>query len=219
MLFAERRRVQRVKLLEPLRGKVGNTPVFVIDVSVRGVRVAHQSEIGGAGERVTLQTQWDGKPFMLECRITRTQIHRAADSATGKTLYHSGLSVTRADELALATLRELIHDHIVRALDEQKANARGIPPIAAQSMQATKATHYKRHEFMGGRWRETDTTDPAQPANGFTVSSMHSPQEVAMLRSAFESANPRSDERDLIRRMAKLSITSAEGIPSRRFMP
>lgn len=219
MLFAERRRVQRVKLLDPLRGTIGNTRVFVIDVSLRGVRVAHQTEIGGSGERVTLQTQWDGKPISLECRIVRTQVHRAADTATGKTLYHSGLTVTKADELALSALRELIHEHIVRALDEQKANARGIPPIAAQLNQNVKATHYRRHEFSAGRWRETDTTDPAQPANGFTVSATHSPQEVAMLRSAFESANPRSDERDLIRRMAKLSIASAEGIPTRRFMP
>jgi hypothetical protein len=219
MLFAERRRVQRVKLLDPLRGKIESTPVFVVDVSLRGVRVAHQAEIGGAGARVTLQTQWDGRAITLECRIVRTTVHRAADSATGRTLYHSGLSVTSADEAALAALRELIHEHIVRALDEQKANARGIPPIAAQSNQNAKASHYKRHEVVAGRWRETDTTDPAQPANGFTVSATHSPQEVAMLRSAFERADPRSDERDLIRRMAKMSITSAEGIPTRRFMP
>jgi hypothetical protein len=55
-------------------------------------------------------------------------------------------------------------------MDEQKANARGIPPIAAQSNQAAQRTYYKRHELIGNRWRETETTDPAQPANGFTVS-------------------------------------------------
>lgn len=219
MLFAERRRVQRVKLIEPLKGSVGAARVFVIDVSLRGIRVAHQEEIGGAGATVTLQTQWDGRPITLECRISRTQVHRAAERATGKTLYHSGLTIQHPNDEAVAVLRDLIHHHVVRALDEQKANARGIPPMAAQSMQKAQPTHYTRHELIGSRWRETDTTDPSQPANGFTVSASHSPEDVLMLRAAFENADKGSGGRDLIRRMAKLSITSAEGVPSRRFMP
>jgi len=219
MLFVERRRVQRVKLLEPLRGTVGSVRVFVVDLSLRGIRVAHQEQIGGAGAPVTLQANWNGRTITLECRVVRTQIHRMAETATGKTLYHSGLAITRAHESAAAMLRELIHEHVLRALDEQKANARGIPPMAAQLTQKAQATHYTRHELIGGRWRETDTTDPAQPTNGFTVSANHSPEDVSMLRAAFESAEPGSGGRDLIRRMAKLSITSAEGVPSRRFMP
>jgi PilZ domain-containing protein len=219
MLFVERRRVQRVKLLEPLRGSAGPTRVFVIDVSLNGVRIAHQEPIGNIGSTIAVVTSWDARPMKLECKIVRTAIHRAADSATAKTLYHSGLVITHADDNSLATLRELIHRHILRALDEQKANARGIPANAPQSHQRSQPVHYRRHELIAGRWRETDTTDPAQPANGFTVAASHSPEEVTMLRSAFETADKASGGHDLIRRMAKLSITTAEGIPSRRFMP
>jgi hypothetical protein len=218
MLFVERRRVQRVKLLEPLRGTINDTRVFVVDVSLRGVRVAHQDHLGGAGEDVTLQTAWDGHTIILDCRITRTKMHRAAETAMAKTLYHSGLAIVNPRAESAKTLRDLIQVHILRALDEQKANARGVPPIAAQSTQKTQPTHYTRHEFFGGRWRETDTTDASQPSNGFTVSASHSPEEVSMLRSAFERAESPA-AREMIRQMAKLSISSAEGVPSRRFMP
>jgi len=218
-LFAERRRVQRVRLLEPLRGTVDSIRVFVVDVSIHGFRIAHQESLGTTGANVTLQTQWDGRMIKLQCRVERTTIHRIAETATAKTLYHSGLTLRGADDDSLVALHDLIHVHVVRALDEQKANARGIPPIAAQSTQAAQPTHYTRHEWIGGRWRETDTTDAAQPANGFTVSASHSPQEVSMLRSAFEHADKASGGHDLIRRLAKLSISSAEGVPSRRFMP
>jgi len=219
MVVAERRRIQRVKLLEPLRGTVGATRVFVIDVAVRGVRIAHQETIGLAGTEVTLETEWDGRRIVLDCRIERSQIHRIAETATSKTLYHTGLAILQAYNGSVEALRDLIQVHVVRALDEQKANARGIPPVAAQSTQAKMPTHYKRHELIGTRWRETDTTDPSQPPNGFTVSATHSPQEVSMLRSAFENGDRASGGHDLIRKLAKMSITSAEGVPSRRFMP
>jgi hypothetical protein len=219
MLFVERRRVQRVKLIEPLRGTIGTSKVFVIDVSLRGIRVAHQEPIGRPGDKVTLQSQWEGSTLTLPCEITRTQVHRTAETATAKTLYHSGLAIVEPVGLSGMALRDLIHMHVMRAMDEQKANARGIPPMAAQSNQAAQRTHYKRHELIAGRWRETETTDPAQPANGFTVSATHSPEEVAMLRTAFEANDASTGGRDLIRRMAKLSITTTEGVPTRRFMP
>ena len=220
MLFLERRRVQRVKLIEPLRGTIGTSRVFVVDVSLRGLRIAHQDTLGKTGEVVTLQTQWDGKSIMLKCQIVRTQIHRMAETATAKTLYHSGIVITQALGMSATALRELIEAHIVRAIDEQKANARGVPPVTAASTQTPKTTtHYKRHELIGGRWRETATTDPVQPANGFTVSADHSAEEVNMLRNAFEKGDPKTGGHDLIRRLAKLSISSAEGVSTRRFMP
>ena len=46
----ERRRLQRVKLLEPLAGKVAGQRVFILDISRSGVRVAHQESLGAQGE-------------------------------------------------------------------------------------------------------------------------------------------------------------------------
>ncbi|HEV3486956.1 MAG TPA: hypothetical protein VG106_16205 [Vicinamibacterales bacterium] len=218
MLFVERRRVQRVKLIEHLRGTIDAQRVFVIDVSLRGIRVAHQESLGRVGDTVTLSASWDGRPLRLQCELVRTQIHRA-ETATTKTLYHSGLTIRQALGTSAMTLRELIETHIKRAIDEQKANAQGIPAANAQSVQTGKPSHYMRHELIGGRWRETATSDPTQPQNGFTVSAEHSPHEVAMLRSAFERGDARTGGRDMIRRLAKLSISSAEAVSTRRFMP
>src|SRR5690606_27789254 len=108
--------------------------------------------------------------------------------------------------------------HVARALDEQKANARGLPAVAPASFQTGRATRFLRHELVLGKWNETPTTDPSQPEHGFTVSAGHSPREIEMLRSAFERGDGKVD-RDLIRRLAQLSIGNREGIPTRRFMP
>lgn len=211
--------MQRVKLIEPLRGSIDAQRVFVIDVSLRGLRIAHQESIGRVSDVITLSAQWDARPLHLKCEIVRTQVHRVAESATARTLHHSGVVIKQALGMSATTLRELIESHILRAIDEQKANAQGIPAIAAQSFQTGKPSHYKRHELFAGRWRETATSDPAQPPNGFTVSADHSPHEVAMLRNAFERGDSATGGRDLIWRLAKLSITASEGVSTRRFMP
>lgn len=213
----ERRRVQRVKMATPLRGVVGSARMFVVDVSLRGLRIAHQEAIGRPGEVVNLKFDWDGHSVSLRCEITRSQTVRAADGS-GKPLIHSGLVIVHAAGSSGRSLRDLVEWHIVRALDEQKANARGIPAVAPQSFQTGKATYYIRHELVLGRWREMATTDPTQPSQGFTVSAEHSASEVEMLRSAFERGTS-AGGRDLIRRLAQLSISAAEGIPTRRFMP
>lgn len=215
----ERRRVQRVKLIEPLRGSIESQRVFVVDVSLRGLRLAHQESIGRVTDVITLSAQWDARPLLLQCEIVRTQVHRRAETATARTLHHSGVVIKQALGTSATTLRELIESHILRAIDEQRANALGIPAKVVQSFQTGKPSHYKRHELLAGHWRETATADPTQPSNGFTVSADHSPQEVAMLRNAFERGDSATGGRDLIWRLAKLSITSAESVSTRRFMP
>jgi hypothetical protein len=128
------------------------------------------------------------------------------------------MAIERALGVSAITLRELVEWHVARALDEQKANAKGIPTIAPQSFQTGKGTHYIRHEFLQGRWRETATMDSAQPSNGFTVSAEHTPGEVQMLRQSFEKDGSLAN-RDLIRKLAAMSISAAEGVPTRRYLP
>ena len=216
--FIERRRVQRVRLPEPLRGTLDGVRIFVVDVSLRGVRVAHRETIGDVGELALLRCEWDGKSMELTCSVARTQVHRAADAHSAHTLYHSGLQIQQVAASSAMLLRSVIEHHIAMALDEQKANARGIPAVAAQSFQTGNARHYVRHELILGRWREIATTDATQPDNGFTVAATHTAEEVHMLRNAFEQAGS-SGSREMIRRMAQLSITAGEGIPTRRYMP
>ena len=114
-------------------------------------------------------------------------------------------------------LRQLVADCVARALDEQKANARGVPATAALSFQTGKGNDYVRCELVDGAWRRTATNRPEQPANGFTVSAEEERDQVELLCQTFESADAAG--RKLIQTMAEMSISKSEGVPTRRYNP
>lgn len=207
---SERRRLQRVKLSEPLPGRIGPQRVYIIDVSRDGVRVAHQESVGEHGQRNTIEFDWDGRHVALDCRLTYSELQR-------RNVFYSGFAIVSTPNGSESTLRELIAWHVERALDEQKANARGIPAMAANSFQTGRARDFVRHVFSAGRWHEVQTTDTKQPMSGFTLGSDQTAREVAMLRGAWESGDAAA--RHVIQKMAELSISRVEGIPTRRYMP
>jgi hypothetical protein len=106
---------------------------------------------------------------------------------------------------------------VARALDEQKANARGIPSAAVQAFQTGKGTDFLRCELVDGTWRRTTTGRPEQPANGFTISAEEERDQVEMLCQTFETADAAG--RKLIQTMAEMSISKSEGVPTRRYNP
>jgi hypothetical protein len=214
----DRRRVQRVRLPQPLRATIDGVRVFIVDVSLRGLRVAHQEEIGRVAATCIVRSEWDGRPLELHCSIVRTALHKSADSAGSRATYHSGLTISRAVGVSSVTLRRIIEHHVERALDEQKANARGIPALAAQSVQTGVATAFVRHEYKLGRWREVMTADAEQPVHGFTIAAHTTPSEVEMLRRAYERAKTANDLA-VIKRLAEISVNSAEVVQARRYTP
>lgn len=210
--------MQRVHLPQPLKATIDGTKVFLLDVSLRGIRVMHQEDIGSVSSECVVRAEWDGHPLTLHCTIIRTAMHRPANRKGDRTLYHSGLTIDHAAAASTRTLRRLVEHHVERALDEQKANARGIPPLAAQSMQTGTPTTYVRHEYAMGRWREVMTATSNQPDNGFTICATTTPAEVEMLRRAYETATTAADLA-MIRRMAALSVSAAEVVQARRYTP
>ncbi|MDQ3283052.1 MAG: PilZ domain-containing protein [Acidobacteriota bacterium] len=210
----ERRRYQRVALPTPLRGSVDSTRIYVIDISVLGVRVAHQDPLPAAGSNCMLRFESNVGAITLDCRVVRTTLHKPA-SPTQRAVYHSGLAILQARAGSDRAVKELIAYYVERALDEQKANARGIPATAALSFQTGKGTDFLKLEFSGTKWRRVATKDPAQPFNGFTVSASETEDNIAMLCSAYEEAD--TEGRRLLKIMAELSVSNAEGIPTRRY--
>jgi hypothetical protein len=129
------------------------------------------------------------------------------------------MDILSVSEMSSLTLRKLILHHVERALDEQKANARGIPPpLAAQSMRTGAPVAFVRHEMTNGRWREINTATNAQPEQGFTIAAHTTRAEVEMLRRAYEAASSHS-ERVMIRRLAALSVSPNEVVQARRYLP
>lgn len=185
--------------------------MFLIDVSLKGFRVAHQEPL--RVQESDIEFDWRGDRVVASCAVVRTRAHRP-DESSPRLIYHSGLELITDPP---AALRELVAWHVARALDEQKANARGIPPEAPQSVQTGGGNRFVRHEHIGGLWRHLPTNDPKQPRTGFTVSASATEDEVAMLRETFEFGDDAS--RRLLRQLAELSISNPDGIPTRRYEP
>jgi predicted RNA-binding Zn ribbon-like protein len=213
----ERRRYGRVTPVDKIRGLVGSVVVYLVDLSLTGVRVAHKELLPKVGETCVVTFNWEGQRLTMRCEVRRTIVAKAATSQFEKTLFHTGLAIMSKDAIADRTLREIIETCVARAMDEQKANAKGLPAIAAQSIQTGKSDSLVRCELRGGEWVKTSTRDSTQPESGFTVSADETPDKVEMLCRAYARGD--ADGRKLIRTFAALSISKAEGIPTRRYAP
>jgi hypothetical protein len=211
-----KRRYERVKLLKPLLASVSGRRAYITDLSVAGFSVVHQESIGRIGDEPMLSFEWEGRKISVRCAIARTGVERAG-TASSPTVYQSGLEISDVAQEGKNSLRELVHAYVERALDEQKANARGVPPVAVQYQQTGTATEYVRHEYAAGKWKQHRTRNREQPINGFTIAADVVEAEVEMLRDAWKKGDRAM--REIIRQTAELSINSPDGIPIRRYTP
>jgi hypothetical protein len=212
----EHRRVMRVTLLQPIAGAAGTERIYVVDASLSGVRLSHLT-LFQQRDDCRIEFEWDSRPIQFAGHVRWTKLQKIGSAAFSKSVYQSGLEIAAISPPAHEALRGLIESHIERAFDEQRANARGIPPLDDQSAQGGQASQFARHELIRGVWRKIVTNDPCQPPTGFSVEASLSRSEVEMLRSAYESADP--PMRDIIRKFAELSIFSPDGNPTRRYTP
>ena len=212
----ERRRFGRIQLDEPLPGHFGANRVAVFELSVTGFKIAHDQRYP-PGEIGHLILDWQGTRLDLVCRLVRSTLWRLAKSLGEKSIYHSGLQIIESVGDAYTKLRELVAERIIRAIEEQKANARGIPPLAAYMYQPGKGELYRRCELVDGEWRRSETTRTDQPANGFTISADVEPEHIDLLCRTWEMTTP--EGRRLTQMLAALSINREEGVPVRRYVP
>ncbi len=212
----ERRRYGRVQLTPPLRGDFDVTRVTVVEMSVIGARIAHEGRLPRGGTH-RLRITWKEHAIEFECEVVRSTVIRLAKKAGESTLYESGLRLTAAFGKSEDLLRELIADHVLQAINEQIANARGVLPLSVTSYQSEKGGKYRRCEHIDGVWRKSDTTSPEQPENGFTISAEVDPYHVEMLCRTWEICDQAG--RELTKVFAQLSISRREGAPTRRYLP
>lgn len=209
-------RFQRIALVDQLVGTLNGCKAVVLDISLSGALIAHQ--IGTSpGDRVALRFEWKGDAIYVIGRVTRTEIHKPA-LRLSRSVYRSGVSFQEFVGHSEKNLRTMVGDLVARALDEQRANARGIPAQAASSVQRGSSTRgFLALRFINGAWRRLESIDPAQPLDGFTVSIEEQAGQVAMLCSTYEKLA--TAERKLIRDIAALSLSNNGGIPTRRYEP
>lgn len=213
---AERRQYGRITLDQPLQGWVGDVPVEILEASVTGFRVVHAMRFP-PGNAKQIRVLWGTREMRFDCQIVRSMLFRLASSPSEKSVYQSGIRLDEAYDDSEKTLRDLIADRVIRALEEQKANWRGIAPIGGYVYQVGKSNRFRRCEWIEGRWRKSDTTQPQQPESGFTVSAELSPAQIDLLCQTFEKTD--DEGRRLTRILAELSIRKGEGTAVRRYEP
>ena len=211
----DRRQYGRIDLDQPLRGFLDDVPVRVIEVSVSGMKIEHDQRMVPAPTR-KIRVDINGKTLQFGCVVARSTLVKLAKEANEKSIFHSSIRILDPVGESETYLREFIADRVTRALDEQKANARGIPPLSGVVFQVGKGDKYRRCEFIDGTWRKTDTANPQQPAAGFTVSAELETATVDTLCKTWE--NTTEAGRKLTQMLAELSIKKTEG-GSRRYVP
>lgn len=241
MAYTKQRRVQRIRLANPIIGRLGTMSVVLIDVSLDGAKIEHGEQLQTGAEN-QLVFPWKDETLRLRTRVTRCRLERFTGGADGLTVYHSGLLFLDVGESA-PRLRDLVATHITRALEEQKANARGQLPQSIEHMpifrgytltlnredaaaeighaslpssRIARQVGYICCRLTKNSWKRTKTSDPEQPEDGFTVSAA---EDLAQLDQLCESYRLADDHgRELIRMLARMSIAEGEGSPE-RFKP
>jgi hypothetical protein len=229
------RRVERVHLAQPLVARLGATQVILVDLSVLGARVEHHVPlIAGAYSHLTFR--WEETTLAIDCRIVRSRLERFSAGADGMTIYHSGLEFESPSVETRTRLKQLLGGFIMRALEEQKLNARGVLPehdvsrmpifrfggqltandkhvegSALMPMsRVAKETGYICYGLENTVWRRKRTHDPGQPMEGFTISANEDHAQVELLCEAYRMSD--RDGRRLIQLCAQLSLMEDDGV-------
>ncbi len=99
MTTTERRKFTRVTLRQPLRGSVGNARVYLVEGSLGGVRIVHQTPLPAPGAYCRVEVMSDLGNVKLDCEVVRTIVQRA--------LYQTGLSIVASDRQSTERMKAL----------------------------------------------------------------------------------------------------------------
>ena len=215
---SERRRFQRVSLARALPCQIADVGGFVFNISKTGALVAHELREGNGPEgEVKLSWDWEGRRLSFIVQVVHTDLKRRESRHGVKEILNIGVLFVRPLGASDEILKEIIAQHVERALDEQKANARGIPALAPSSIQTGSGKKgYVICRFRLGNWTRTDSLVADQPHDGFAIAAAESDQ-LDLLCKSYEEAD--QGGREMIRKMAEISIADSMGIPTRRYDP
>lgn len=207
-----------VHLDEPTRGKADGKVVYITDVSIDGVQVLHQSPL--SSESPMIEFSWSGSTVQGKGTVKSTHpVERKTQSGV-QHLQSSQVDLEDLDPQGKKVLQDLVEHHLERALDERRSNARGVPVATGASWYRTASARsgYIIWQLNAdGSWTSADSDEPAQPSEGFTVSKDENDEEVSRLREVYAESD--RSRRDLIRKMAELSVSEKAGVPTRRYTP
>lgn len=214
-MVEDRRRLERVRLPNPPAARVGELPGRILDVGLLGAKVETESPLE-PGTTHRIRFDWGGEEVVVEGRVTRCEFQALLSEARGERIYFSGFEFIPSDHDSAPALRQLIADEVTRALEAQKANARGAVAELVEDVPflktETRSGRVRRAEpptyvccrlGSDGTWKKTIISRPAQPVDGFTVRLHNSEEEINRLCRAYQDASP--EVRKLLRLCAEMS--------------
>ena len=80
----ERRLYERVTLLQPLPGRVGTSRIFILELGVSGMSVAHRSALPRVGQVFQIEFAWEAKTLHFECEVVHNDLQKLAKSSDEK---------------------------------------------------------------------------------------------------------------------------------------
>ncbi|MEO8216398.1 MAG: PilZ domain-containing protein [Acidobacteriota bacterium] len=115
-MSTDRRRVQRIRLEQPLRGHLSGMRVSVLDVSTTGARIEHSFPLS-TDRTLRLHFIWQDQDVTLECHVTRCTTEQARGTLR---VYNSGLDFVEGAGGSKRILVGMITDFVTRDLDRLK---------------------------------------------------------------------------------------------------
>lgn len=225
----DRRRLERIHLAEPIPARVGDLDVRVLDIGLLGARVQHERPLE-VGTTSTIEFSHEGNRVFAGCRVVRCDFQPILSEARGERVYFSGIEFESSDEEAGRALKRLIADHITRALEAQRANAKGAIAELAENVpflrdsgargkvrRSQPASYVCCRLGSDGVWKKAILSRPTQPHDGFTVRLGETEDEIDRLCRAYKEAGP--ELRKLIRLCAEMSaVEDEETLPPQNFL-
>jgi len=211
-----KREFERVHFEHPIPARLSGQPIALLDLAIGGARLLGTTRVPPASNH-DLEIDFDGETIRLKCSVTRCVIQAFAVKKDQKSTYEIGVRIVETVGDADRKLHHMIAEFVLKAIEEQRANWNGVPPVGPYIHVEGKGGRYRRCQFFNGGWQISETTQPEQPLNGFTVSADVSPRYLKMLCQTWERTD--NEGKRLTRILAELSINKAEGVPTRRYIP
>lgn len=209
------RRVQRLKLEQPIGGRLDDQPVKVLNISLQGALMesSEQRRVGGT----TIFLPWDDGSPGLECKVRRCELVRfgSFDHST----YQIAVDYSGASLESKSRLRQFLVDLLKGAIDDWKRNAAVGPDQQVESFpmfdvgvseimaELGSSTASKRvwHRLLDGEWVSTNVASTLQPLDGFCVTSDIDSEELTLLKESYEQSD--ATGRQFIRLLASVAAS------------
>lgn len=193
---AAQRQTPRVVLRDPIEATFEGMRVLIVELGPGGAKIEH-------ARRIDLQAKAHlvCGSFDLHAQVRHSTVLPAREGV----VYHSGLLFIGVTASQREVLMRLLVEEAQRQVVDWEANLSGQVKWRPDHGPKSAVLHrFTCLQLTNAGWNRFATSDPNQPLDGITVSGDTPDEEINLLCTSYEQADPAG--RELLRRMATVSI-------------